>query len=69
MCTTDLGIVPLLWLEDNGKTTGDMGRMHMCRDYEAARRFFDKGSIGLPKAGSIESLKPKEGDYVVWDYI
>jgi hypothetical protein len=66
MCTTDLGIVPLMWLGREGRVTGDMGRMHMCRDYEAARDFIVEQSTDLPKQGSV---KPKPHDHVVWDYI
>ncbi|KAF2035098.1 hypothetical protein EK21DRAFT_33411, partial [Setomelanomma holmii] len=37
MCTTDLGIVPLLWLGTDGRVIGDMSQMHTCRDFEVAR--------------------------------
>jgi hypothetical protein len=66
MCTTDLGLVPLMWLGREGRVTGDMARMHTCRDYGAARDFIVRESTDLPKTGSV---KPKPHDHVIWDYI
>jgi hypothetical protein len=69
MCTADIGIVPLFWHGKEGRTTGDMSRMHMCREYEVVRDFIDKESTSMPDPEVVKSLRPKEGDYVVWDYI
>jgi hypothetical protein len=66
MCTADVGLVPLMWLGREGRVTGDMARMHTCRDYEAARDFIVRESKSLPKTGSV---KPKPHDHVIWDYI
>ncbi|KAK3315706.1 hypothetical protein B0H66DRAFT_269811 [Apodospora peruviana] len=66
MCTADIGIVPLVWLGMDGRTTGDMKREHVCRDYDAVRMFFVENAVRMPEPGVVQ---PKNGDYVVDDYI
>jgi len=63
MCTSDMGLLPYIWLSDDGGI-GDMSRIYTCRDYESVRHFVkDKAE---PTDGRA---KPKPGDYVLYDYI
>ncbi|KAF2125132.1 hypothetical protein P153DRAFT_400618 [Dothidotthia symphoricarpi CBS 119687] len=66
MCTSDLGVVPLLWLGREGRMTGDMSRMHTCRNYDTVLPFVSKKGVSMPEKGAV---KPKADDYVIWDYI
>lgn len=66
MCTSDLGVVPLMWLGREGRMTGDMSRMHTCRNYQTILEFVKEKAIYMPEEGSV---KPKADDFVVYDYI
>ncbi|KAF2122546.1 hypothetical protein BDV96DRAFT_639126 [Lophiotrema nucula] len=66
MCRSDVGIVPLLWLGTEGRTTGDMSGMHTCRDYETVRQFVKRNGVAMSDRGKS---KPKQGAFVVHDYI
>ncbi|KAF2019786.1 hypothetical protein BU24DRAFT_459418 [Aaosphaeria arxii CBS 175.79] len=66
MCTADVGIVPMIWLGDKGRITGDMGRMHTCRNYDAVRQFAIDNARGVPELGVV---KPAKDDFRVDDYI
>lgn len=64
MCTSDMGLLPYIWLGENGDVVGDMSRMYTCRDYESVRRFVkENAEVADGRA------KPKPGDYVLYDYI
>ncbi|KAH8882504.1 hypothetical protein GQ53DRAFT_831394 [Thozetella sp. PMI_491] len=67
MCTADLGLVPMVWTGHQGRTTGDLKRIHTCRNYEAVRQFALENAIDEPREPGL--VKPKPGDYVVSDYI
>jgi hypothetical protein len=59
-----MGILPYMWLGMEGDVVGDMSRMYTCRDYDSVRRFV-KDNAELADG----RVKPKPGDYVLWDYI
>ena len=64
MCTADMGLLPYIWLGDEGGLVGDKSRMYTCRDYESVRQFVkENGEAADGRA------KPKPGDYVLYDYI
>ncbi|GAB1316862.1 hypothetical protein MFIFM68171_07072 [Madurella fahalii] len=64
MCLSDMGIIPYFWYENEGDLVGDMSRTFTCRNYESVRQFV---KANAQKADG--RVKPKEGDYVLWDYI
>ena len=64
MCTSDMGVLPYFWLGDDGDLVANMSRMYNCRDYESMRRFVKEKAE--PADGRV---KPKPGDYVLYDYI
>ena len=64
MCLSDMGIIPYFWYENEGDLVGDMSRTFTCRNYESVRQFV---KANAQKADG--RAKPKEGDYVLWDYI
>jgi hypothetical protein len=59
-----MGLLPYIWFFDDGLVVGDMSRTYNCRDYEAVRRFVKE------KAEKDDGrVKPKPGDFVMYDYI
>lgn len=69
MCTADVGIVPFIWLGRDGRTTGDMSRMHTCRNYNKVMDYISRESIVGPDPAKLEKLRPKEDEFVLWDYL
>jgi hypothetical protein len=66
MCTADVGLMPAVWLSNEGDTASDMARMHSCRNFDAVLQFSQRHGVALPRVGVV---KPQPGDYVVDDYI
>jgi len=64
MCLSDMGLIPYFWYEKEGDLVGDMSRTFTCRNYESVRQFV---KANAQKADG--RVKPKEGDYVLYDYI
>ena len=64
MCLSDMGLIPYFWYQNEGDLVGDMSRTFTCRNYESVRQFV---KANAQKADG--RVKPKEGDYVLYDYI
>jgi len=64
MCTSDMGLLPYIWLGNDGDVVGDFSRMYTCRNYESVRSFVKKNA-----EEADGRVKPKDGDYILYDYI
>jgi hypothetical protein len=64
MCTSDMGLLPYIWLGNDGDVVGDFSRMYTCRNYEPVRSFVKKNA-----EEADGRVKPKDGDYILYDYI
>jgi len=64
MCTSDMGLLPYIWLGNDGDVVADFSRMHTCRNYESLRSFVKKNA-----EEADGRVKPKDGDYILYDYI
>ncbi|KAK0655479.1 hypothetical protein B0T16DRAFT_308105, partial [Cercophora newfieldiana] len=42
MCTSDMGLLPYIWLGNDGDVVADFSRMHTCRNYESVPSFVKK---------------------------
>jgi hypothetical protein len=56
----------MVWLGREGRMTGDMGRMHTCGNFDSITKFLAEHGKDVPTKNVVF---PKDGDFVVEDYI
>ena len=65
-CTSDIGLIPFVWLGHNGRLFADTGREHTCHNYDRLLDWARDNLQGFPEGPTV---KPKPGDFVVDDFI
>lgn len=66
-CTSDLGLIPFMWVGTQGRLFPDTNRTHTCHDYNTVHRWGKKKLQDFPTPGG--AVKPKPGEFYLKDYI
>jgi len=64
MCTVDIGVLGQVWIHpENPEAYVDFNTRHMCRDFEAIRRWAEERQMEVNVPGDFLE-PPKEGERI-----